>query len=77
MNICCQAAANAWLSLPVSPPSNGVCCSSLTVVAAGGRWYSPDADYVAMYAPVAHTLTVQPEVFIAKFPAWNAEWIVG
>jgi hypothetical protein len=43
------------------------------------RWtlYSPDADYTAMFAPIAHTLTVQPEVFAAKFPAWNAEWSVS
>ena len=42
------------------------------------RWtlYSPDVDHVEMFAPVAHVLTVQPEVFVTKFLAWNAGWTV-
>lgn len=42
----------------------------------GREWtlYSPDPDYTAMFAPVAHTLDLELPVFAAKFPAWNRGW---
>jgi hypothetical protein len=40
------------------------------------RWvlYSPDAPYTALFAPSAPTLDLDPEIFMTKFPAWNAGW---
>lgn len=45
----------------------------------GRRWtlYSPDPDYTAMFAPTAHTLTLEFEVFAEKFPGWNHGWRVS
>ena len=42
------------------------------------RWtlYSPDAEYTAMLAPVAHTLELQHDLYVAKFPAWHADWAI-
>lgn len=42
------------------------------------RWtlYSPDPDYTQMFAPTAHTLQLDSDVFTAKFPCWNDDWTV-
>ena len=42
------------------------------------RWvlYSPDAEYTALFAPTAHTLDLDPEVFMNKFPVWSSGWQV-
>jgi hypothetical protein len=40
------------------------------------RWvlYSPDAEYTALFAPAAHTLDLDPDVFTSKFPIWSFGW---
>ncbi len=42
----------------------------------GRRWtlYSPDPDYTALFAPAAHTLDIEFDVFAEKFPGWTAGW---
>ncbi|CAM4173995.1 hypothetical protein KIPE111705_43655 [Kibdelosporangium persicum] len=39
-------------------------------------FYSPDLDYAAMFAPIAHQLHLTMEVFAEKFPAWGKDWSV-
>jgi hypothetical protein len=40
------------------------------------RWvlYSPDPEYTGLFAPTAHTLDIDAEVFTTKFPAWSSGW---
>ncbi|MFG1648476.1 hypothetical protein ACGFIE_01005 [Micromonospora sp. NPDC049275] len=40
------------------------------------RWtlYSPDAEYAALFAPAAHTLNLDVNIFTTKFPCWNSGW---
>ncbi|MGW3787593.1 hypothetical protein ACWD5Z_23625 [Micromonospora chokoriensis] len=40
------------------------------------RWtlFSPDAEYAALFAPAAHTLNLDVDVFTTKFPCWSSGW---
>ncbi|MET7951798.1 hypothetical protein [Micromonospora sp. NPDC005324] len=40
------------------------------------RWtlFSPDAEYVALFAPAAHTLSLDVDIFTTKFPCWSSGW---
>jgi hypothetical protein len=45
----------------------------------GCRWtlYSSDPEYTVLFAPAAHILAVEPDVFTTKFPCWDTGWQIS